>query len=333
MASGFRKKLNKLKRDPYRFFADSPLGRLLIKKVPVGAPAGAPEKKSATPAQVVEPPSEFADIGLDGQISFRSAGKGKRGTKAALLLARGNEGFYRKYLAQQAAGFSPLELPALDIGYFHPNLGSHGGELGLINRIAQKEKQVLGDNETVFLVDAPALLANVLGACDPRLKVYSVLTRPELLDGLDYRMVAGVVLVGFDTEMTLGTRVLKCRDLNEVHQHFRRLIQDGAPKTPNMLLPIRGGQSGFAGIESFDTARFGGVAFCRPTPAVKGRKFNAYLEAFDRDVVDLYLTESVYLGYKSLCEVIESGGSASAFFAKALADGVVFDVRLMEEKQ
>jgi hypothetical protein len=157
-----------------------------------------------------------------------------------------------------------------------------------------------------------------------------MVTRAEYLIGLDGRMAAAVILVGCDAD-TMGVRTLRCLRLDELYFQMRRLVQEQSPKSPNFLLPIRGGLDGFPEIASFDTQRYGGVVLSSGVPMLKGRCFADYLKAFDASISDLWLSESVYLRYKTQCEIIEAGGSSDLFFAKALADGVLFDVRASVE--
>lgn len=342
------RKLRKLRRDPIRFFRDTWWFRRLASRELHGAQSAAHARVTSAPdrkAAVTPPPKAVAqdaagprpqvvaqaskpcmcNIGVTGKIDFNPSGKGAPGVRTALLLPSDREHFYSEYLAGHS-DFSPLQLPSLSIGYFDAELELQCDELDLINRIPQSAKKKLEALDTVLLVDAPSALVNVIGACATHLRVISLVTDELLVDGIDTRLVAGVVFVG-QPGRALGLRVLHCPDLESVYPQLRRLISENARKDPNMLLAIRGGLQGFTGITDFDTTRFGGVVFCKSVTPVQGRRFVDYLDIFDRSVVDLFLTESVYLRYKTLCEPIEAGGSSTSFFAKALADGVTFDVR------
>lgn len=269
------------------------------------------------------------NIEVSGKIDFAPTGKGAPGVRTALLVPSDKRDFYGEYLEGQD-DFSPLRLPSLSIGYFDARLELACDELNLINRIPQSAKKKLDELDTIFLVDAPAALVNVIGACAPHLRVFSVVTDELLTEGIDTRLVAGVVFVG-QPGRALGLRTLHCPNLQSVYPQLRRLVSENARKNPDMLLPIRGGLHGFSGIAEFDTTRFGGIAFCKSIAPVQGRRFAEYLHAFDHSLEDLFLSESVYLRYKTLCEPIEAGGSSVGFFSKALADGVTFDVRHIPE--
>lgn len=332
MTHPLARKLRKLRRNPRVFFADSWLARTLRPSpAPLAQPVSAATKASA-PAKLAPPPvpaaprapSDFCRIGSTGQIAFLPSGNGPAGTRCALLVREDQQDFAHRYVTDHP-GCEALALPRLNVGYFNPQLCAAQSELDFINRIPHNAKKNLAKVDLIFLVDAPATLANALGGCAPHLRVFSIATTPEALDALDSRLVAGVVQVGFQAPTPM-CRQLHCPDLESLHLALRRLVIESAPKSPDLLLPVRGGRSGFAGIRDFDTRRFGGIAFGAPVIPKMGRPFAEFLVAFDQSVTDLYLCESTYLRYRSACEQIEAGGSLAELFAKALADGVRFEV-------
>lgn len=322
--NSFKRKLRKLKRDPKLFFRDSILGRCakFILGVEGGGSTGADEKKR---------PDFFCSVGNRGAIEFTPNGLGARGFRTALIVPRELANFpMESVTVHYQKDFAPLSESCLNIGYFDNVFDAHLSEVSLINRISLKSKQEMEKVDVIFLLDASANLVNVIGACAPHLRVVTMVTSADYLIGLDSRMVAAVVLVGCEADTT-GVRTLRCLHVDELYFQMRRLVQEQSPKSPNYLLPIRGGLDGFVGIASFDTQKFGGVVLSSGVPVQKGRSFAEYLKSLDASISDLWLSESVYLRYKTQCEVIEAGGASDLFFAKALADGVLFDVRASVE--
>lgn len=337
MTNTFVRKLRKLRRSPRAFFADSWISRTLHAcQVPLASEGLAatktsmaePEAQSVASATLVAPP-DFCRIGITGQIAFSPSGKGPVGIRCALVVREDQDDFVQRYLIDHQ-GFDALAPPRLNVGYFNHQLCNAQTELEFINRIPHSAKKNLANIDLIFLVNAPASLVNALGACAPHLRVFSIATDPGVLNALDSRLVTGIVQVGFE-KPTQTSRRIYCTDLDSLHLALRRIVIESAPKSPDLLLPVRGGQNGFIGIRDFDTRRFGGIAFSTKVVPKAGRTFAEFLVAFDQAVTDIYLSESIYLRYRTVCEQIESGGTSTEFFAKALADGIRFEVVEAEE--
>lgn len=338
----WRRKLRKLLRDPKRFVADSKLMRRFWT-------AGNRQESLPTVSLRMED-GDFTqpllcDIRQEGAIRFAEAPAKPRGVICALLypdnveLSQGEDSFYFNQTGESAAidivigltrleNFPYLQPPMLQIGRFDTAIADD--PVAFIDRIDVSNKSRLSKVDNIILLDPPDSIVEGLRACgtDQRAIVISTDGNPTEYSP---EYVDAMIVVGSDNPQSKSDdyrRHIVVDDLNGVPLALRRIVQEFAPKNPNMLLPL-------LGFEEYSRDEFEdlNIAFCQGIirSPVSERPVTGTMREICADIAanmtDLAVTEAVYMRYRHLCERIEEFEARKNFLLLALQDGVIFDVQ------
>ena len=335
------RKLRKLQRDPIRFFNDSWIARLVI---PPGRAAKAvqlrsPQSKSLSPgveAKSDQPPklSQFANINGNERIEFQEPPKKPEGFITAFLHPEN-----RKEAAQEIiAGLSIYEdfryarKPLLQIGTFQET--GDVDAVQLVERIDIRNKEKISAVDHLVLLDPPPVLVEGLRSCGTRQRAIVILDAEETALPASWHTDV-LIVVGEDhpAAATQGwRRKIVIRERAHLSLAIRRAIQEGTPKSPDMLLPLLG-FDGYHRDELLEIdVRFHQGVILAGSGKAAGRLQTGSTVAdicteLALTMTGLAVAESVYLRYRTLCGRIEDVEARKQFLSYSLYDGVMFDVR------
>lgn len=349
------RKLRKLRRDPIRFFNDSWIARLVIppgraaKAVHLRSPQpktlspGVEAKSDQSPMSAAKPLpvnlsppklSQFANINGNERIEFQEPPKKPEGFITAFLHPE-----YRKEAAQEIiAGLSIYEdfryvrKPLLQIGTFQET--GDADAVQLVERIDRKNKQKISAVDHLVLLDPPPVLVEGLRSCGTRQRTIVILDAEETAPSDPWHTDV-LIVVGDDHPAAAKQgwrRKIVIRERANLPLAIRRAIQEGTPKSPDMLLPLLG-FDGYHRDELLEIdVRFHQGVILAGSGKVAGRLQTGSTMAdicteLALTMTDFAVAESVYLRYRTLCDRIEDVEARVQLLSYSLYDGVMFDVR------
>lgn len=322
----FKRKLNKFKRDPKGFFADSALAKMFVRP---GAEIGVKKSLPLVSSVDFSKVNDFVNIDNDSRIRFGDVKKQLYGLNTLLLMPSGFSmaGELVSCLWSQA-DFSPFKESHLNIGWF--DSGVEGSALDFINRIDLDNKKKLEEIDFIFVVDAPDFMVEGLRSCTTGVRLISILVdcKSDNFEVADAYILSSV---NDSSGFSAARRFVKIAEIDNPMQvaiGMRRLVQESKPRDIDLLLPVFGDfDLGFDLID-FDANIFQGVVlYSGDSPVVSDPIFDSLINEFSRSVKGMMLLESVYMKYKSLCDEVERGGSPANLISACLKDGVLLDVR------
>ncbi|MFK7963038.1 MAG: glycosyltransferase [Burkholderiaceae bacterium] len=228
----------------------------------------------------------------------------------------------------QFRDFSPLQSDNLSLLQYEDLADTTVASI--VSRIDQANKQRIGTIANLIFFDPPPQLVSALKACSPNIKAVVVVTNDGATPvNVDAQTTDVLVVPEHHRLIQQATwrKVVASKTYAQLPIALRRVIQEVAPKSPDLLLPLVNANQYQPELIEFNTANYQGVIKLRQ-PVARGRRtFAALCEATADCIETMLVAESVYLRYRTQCEVVESGGSAAALLQFCLADGVLFDVR------
>ncbi len=358
----FQRKLRKLRRDPALFFRDSKeFGFLFRIFDSIFKPALAVEKNQKTlphaqnsvgvnvvsskEEAILEAPKEneirsdvidprlFVDIQKTGKISVLTPPDKPWGFVTGIMFSREVDSGFSEGLIRQLNGFDdflPLSKEKLQIGFF-----ADGGcldSVDYINRIDLENKKRLAKISHLFVVDAPAALCEALRSCGTDTQLNLIVTDFQLLERVNPDVLDSIIILDDRegrAELPPCRKKISIADPAILPKTIRKIIQEAAPKRPNMLIPIFGFEE-FARKDflEFDSRNFQGIIRLSADFSFPGGQASAqdYYRAMAPHISGLALLDSVYLRYK---EQLESGwrqDGLAKFLEFSLSDGNIFKI-------
>lgn len=331
------RKLGKLRRDPIQFFNDSWIANFVF---PPGRTAKAVQLRFSQPktlprgleAKSEQPP--FANIKRNARIDFQEPPKKPEDLITAFLYPE-----YREESAQEIiAGLSIHEdfrcvrKPLLQIGTFQETGAADAVEL--IERIDLANKKKISAVDHLVLLNPPPVLVEGLRSCGTRQRTIIILDAEETAPPDPWHTDV-LIVVGEDHPAAAKQgwrRKIVIRERAHLPLAIRRAIQEGTPKSPDMLLPLLG----FDGCQrdellGIDVRFHQGVILAGPGKAAgrlqAGSTMADICTELALTMTGFAVAESVYLRYRTLCDRIEDVEARVQLLSYSLYDGVMFDVR------
>ena len=344
-----QRRMRKLFRDPQAYWRDSALRRQLTRRMtwsltPVVRAAEEAAQPTVMPSQpdpivqsglhaepapalISRPGVQIGHIGPTGLVKLKTPAKGLEGWRIALLHAKDCPEEVDTLIGRLSAfeDFSPARADRISVISFEMNPDEPSS--ALINRIDQKNKELLGQIDHMVMLDAPATLARALRCCSPKLRTILVSTLPDTLYGPD-DADACIRIAPTETGSTgePWRREITIASAEKLPVALMRLLRETGPKSPNMLLQIQGPPMFDPALHDFDVARFQGRIRLQVGDMPQAETMHEFIKALCPRIQSLHVAESVYMRYRSLCVAVETGGDASALIEACLHDGVLFDV-------
>ena len=348
----FQRRMRKLLRDPAAYWRDSALRRQLARLRPGAASAPTarasieqrPQPQPAAPEPPREPVAALAQpapdtptmrrpgvaighIGPSGLVKLRTPAKGVEGWRIALLHAH-DRPEQADTLIEHLSGFEDFAPTRADrISVISFEIDPRESSASLINRIDQKNKELIGQIDHLVMLDAPAALARALRCCSPRLRTLMISTHGDDLPGPDDAdMHVRIDAAAENGESASWRREVTIASVERLPLTVMRLLRETGPKSLDMLLQILGEPVFDAALHDFDTRRFQGLVRLDGAPPPQAETMHEFIAVLSPRIRSLYVSESVYMRYRSLCAPIEAGGNPAALIEACLHDGVLFDV-------
>ncbi|WP_454742849.1 glycosyltransferase [Cupriavidus necator] len=223
--------------------------------------------------------------------------------------------------------FRPLKKDNVYIGRFE--ISESTTALSLINRIDVANKARISAVDHIIMLNAPQALQSALRASGTTQRIIAIDT---LGKGREAAAADVDVLIStaLDKESLFGKtlrREITVADERMIAYAIRRAIQEGGPKSPDMLIPLVGGDEFFPDFFDFDVRRYQGFIKINENIDFRSKSLEQFCGTFARSVVSMHVLDSVYCQYRSLCEDVERGESVAELLCATLKDGILFDVR------
>jgi glycosyltransferase involved in cell wall biosynthesis len=326
------RKLRKFQRDPVLFFMDSCWGRLIRWREQ--------SKTIFTHPKAVEKMDVESPLGKSHIFSSIKDGEKIRFNESAYKTVKENNCafFYpedRNIDAQAILvglsdfdDFRYVRAPFLRVGTF--SLQQEVKAIDLVNQIDISNKKIISSIDHIVLFDPPPILVQVLRSCGSSLRMIVVLddvqkSHPDPLH-TDVLIVVGENHPKLEAQH--WRRKIVVRELEHLPLAIRRAIQEGAAKSPDMLLPLLGFNGNHREeLQKLDVRFHQGIIKTVADDAHKGGSMIDICTDLACAMTDLAVTESVYLRYRSLCDRIDDLDARAKFLSFSLFDGVMFDVR------
>jgi glycosyltransferase involved in cell wall biosynthesis len=328
----WRRKLRKLRRTPALFFRDSALGRILLPDRNEKGVASDPEQRGVTVREVDTTSLLFTEISDQGRIRFRSPPSKPEGLISVFLYPSESEELTKPILEGFGSfdDFRYIRPPMLQVGKFNSSVGSHNAS-SIVNRIDLANKEAISSVDNIILLNPPSSLVTALRSCGTRQRILVVIT-DEAAAIPDPWHTDVLIIVGEHHPVAHASgwrRKIVVSELTHVPIGVRRAIQEGAPKQPNMFLPL----IGFTGdrraeLLALDAGYHQGVIRIAAGLGHRGGSMVEITSAISKSIKELAVTESVYLRYRNLCDCLDDEAALQLFLSYSLYDGVMFDVRV-----
>ncbi|MBP0623916.1 glycosyltransferase [Cupriavidus consociatus] len=271
----------------------------------------------------------FADIREDQRISFGNVENRRIGWRVGFFYSETDrdlaEELFRKM--NEFEDFRPLRAENIYVGRFE--ISDCVSTLSLINKIDVANKAKISAVDHIILLNAPPNLQEALRVCGTRQRIIAIdtlgkgaeATTPDV-DVL-IRVATGKSVSGFKTLR----KEIVVSDERLIVFAIRRAVQEGGPKSPDMLIPLVGGGEFNPNFFSFDSSRYQGVIEIDGQVDFQVESLEEFCDNFAESIKSMHILDSVYCQYRSLCEDVERGTGLAALLCAALKDGILFDVR------
>lgn len=271
----------------------------------------------------------FTSITEEGRIEFKVRPAKPQGYATALL--HDNDVDHELLLPileklNTFDDFKYVNTERMQLGRF--KLPEHLSALSVINRIDVKSKNNLSELNFIIMLNAPANLCNALRYSGTDQKIILIKTE-ETLD-IDPESVDVVISLQQEPHAEQFRRLITLESVDDIPVAIRRALQEGFPRKKDMLLPITfSDQTEFerSDFVDFDSRYYQGILKIK---AIDHSKANTMIDIYENmadSVVGIAVLESVYMKYRSQCEFVEQGGTATNLVKACLKDGVLFDVK------
>lgn len=271
----------------------------------------------------------FADIADDRRIIFGDVENRRIGWRVGFFYSEKDCDLAAELISRmdQFDDFSHLRKKNIYVGRF--DMRTDISVLAIINKIDVANKARVSAIDHIVLLNAPVNLQNALRACGTKQKIIVVDT---LGKGSQSASPDADVLITL-SEGRQACRPTELRKAIVVNDRrmlpfaIRRAVQEGGPKTPDMLIPLVGRGEFNPEFLSFDVTRFQGIIRLNAPAEFKASSLEKFCAHLVSSVEDIYILDSVYCQYRSMCEDVEDGAGLASFLCATLKDGILFDVQ------
>lgn len=352
--SSFAKKAHKLLFHPIAFFRDSKEAKFIRRKIherretkflilrdklyPQQARSSTgiaeyihentPEQEQLLLPPAVPPHSLYAHIPETGRIEFSPPPSKYAGYITALFFSSSEDQDFIDELLEKLDEFDDFKYvnrSRLHVGTF--NITPEESALSIINRIDVKNKTNLSKINSIILVNAPASLCLALRSIGTNHRVILVKSNNNIV--VDPHSIDALITTNPDNSSEIR-RQINLESRHHVPTAIRRVLQEGFPKNPDMLLSLYvGSDCGFTKEEfsRFNSKQYQGIIKVKSSQSQPPKNMLDIYETLSQSVVGIAVLESVYMRYRSLCESVESGAPPKSLVELCLTDGIIFDVQ------
>jgi glycosyltransferase involved in cell wall biosynthesis len=353
--SRWRRKLRKFQRDPIEFLKDSRISYLFTSpgKATRSVELRAPQSSSQSPGSAVKihqpqttapkpliaSPSPlklgpFTSINGQGRIQFQEPPRQPEGFITALLHPENRNDAAQEIISglNMYEDFRCVRKPLLQIGTFQET--GDADAVKLVERVDLKNKGKISAIDHLVLLTPPPVLVEGLRSCGTRQRVIVILDTEEAVQPDPWHTDV-LIVVGEDCPAAISQgwrRKIVIRDRTNLPLAIRRAIQEGSPKSPDMLLPLLGFDGNYRKELLGIDVRFHQGVIIAGSDLAAGRlrargTMTDICTELANTMTDMAVTESVYLRYRTLCDRIEDVEARTQLLSFSLNDGVLFDVR------
>ena len=328
----WRRKLRKLRRNPILFLRDSKILRPIIdiyaKSQSTSPILSSNSENSAVSKQELKKTELFASIKTNGKIEFKSPPTKPIGMTTALFYPEDQVKYAQKILEGLDVfdDFRYVQQPHLQIATFQKL--TDFSIVDFIGRIDIKNKQNIAQVNHIILLTPPPLLVEGLRSCGSYSRTIVILDDAESIPPNPWH--TDVLIVVGKSHPVVNEQFWRRKIVVDKTEHLpmaiRRAVQEGAPKSPDMLLPLIG-YDGYHrdNLLNNNILFHQGIIRATPTHPRSGKNQDICFE-LAQNVTDLAVSESVYLRYRNLCDSIDNLESRFQFILYSSYDGVIFDV-------
>jgi hypothetical protein len=344
-------KFTKLVKNPKAFFGDAIAKRfpaltpgLSQKPVAAQQKAATPAKPAATASSVklfTKPADGFYALqgtvpSGDGKLTWDEASPRDKHSSSLVIVNKSRLAAALPLFEIMASyeDFKPFYPDNVAILTFETPLPKN--VVDFVNRFDVGSKNQLNKFANLLLIDpAPALIEGLRMAQESA-RLTTVITPWQGVRAEFTPELADTWIVPEEHPLAAATtarRVLKYslgpQAEAQIALHLRRVVRDHQPRPLDMLLPVWNGFEYSPDLLEIDTHYAEGVlklsAPVKTQPA--STPFAQMLQAWSPQMAALYLTESVFLRYRSQCEQLREPKDVARLVQTLLYDGVRLDVR------
>lgn len=271
----------------------------------------------------------FTDITEDQRVIFGNVESRRIGWRVGFFYANKDRELAAKLMSKmnQFDDFKPLRSENIYVGRF--DISDEVSALSIINRIDVANKAKISAIDHIVLLNAPVNLQEALRACGTKQKIIVVDTSDRGSKAVSLDADALITVAENKTAAAhVGLRKsIVVRDPRMIPFAIRRAVQEGGPKSPDMLIDLLG-KGGFSpDFFNFDASRFQGIIQLNARVEFNSRSLEEFCRRLANSIASIYILDSVYCQYRTMCEEIEQGRGVAEFLCATLKDGILFDVQ------
>lgn len=274
----------------------------------------------------------YSNIQHEGKISFGALPSSPPGCSTALFYPSSEdiqsinsiiEGL-NSFEDFQYLNHSKLQIGTFDISPYEP-------ALSIINRIDVRNKTSFSELDTVILINAPISLCRALRSIGTKHRIVLIRSIENLeIDPQSIDALINTAKNSLNNNLDHVRRLITLESVEHIPTAIRRIVQEGLPKKPDMLLSLfLNHECGFIKeeFEKLNTSSFQGIVKVKKFKPQNTKNMLEIYQGFAKSIIAIAILESVYMRYRSLCEAVEKGDSPEILINSCLADGIIFDVQ------
>ena len=271
----------------------------------------------------------ITSIGDEGRIEFKVRAAKPKGYGTAFLHHSSVEPELILPILDQLNtydDFKYVNTERMQLGSF--DISEEQTPLSIINRIDAKNKGNLAEINFLIMLNAPANLCYALRYSGTEQRIILIKTEESVV--VDHEAVDVLITLFPEDQAGDLSRLIRLESADDIPVAIRRALQEGFPRKKDMLLPVMiGEKANFDRSEffNFDSRYYQGILKIHPVNhSGSTNMIDIYADLADA-TVGFALLESVYMRYRSQCELVEQGGSPLNLIKACLKDGVMIDVQ------
>ena len=353
--SSFSAKTRKLVFHPIAFFRDSKEAKYIRRKLyerkqskylelrtqlyPQGAPketvieyVSVSSLPHPEPLALETPKVLYSNIQREGRISFGALSSSPPGCSTALFYSSSENAQSINNILEGLNSFEDFQYlnnSKLQVGIF--DISPYEPALSITNRIDVKNKTSFSELDTVILINAPAPLCQALRSIGTKHRIVLIRSIENLeVDPQSIDALINTAKNSLNNNLGHVRRLITLESEEHIPTAIRRIVQEGLPKKPDMLLSLfLNSECGFIKeeFEKLNTNSFQGLIKVKKFKPQNTKSIVEIYKGFSESIIAIAILESVYMRYRSLCEAVEKGESPETLINSCLADGIIFDVQ------
>ncbi len=313
--SSLRRKFRKLVHHPVKFFLDmirKRTGKIAVSK------QESYQKQDKSKKETLDNGGDFFQVYPNGKICFSEPSSNFSSYRTGFLFPdqKFKSGHYNELLEKIYLfdDFSPLKKDKLLIGVF-PEILNDCSTLDIINNIDCINKLKLSLYKNIFVFDNQSCsLSEAIRYSNPFLNVVYVNKYNSNIIDVDKLKKFDCIIIKNDNfyknEDIYLRKIYYYSDIYELSINIRRYVQESINKYPDLLIPVFGELKFYDEIMNFDVNRYDGLIILYKHMFGNFEYFEDYIRSLSKNIKNLYLKESVYLKYKTLCQKAEVDSAA-----------------------